>query len=210
MKYIYIIVLSGIFFSSCEKVFLEPTTNSNTYQTSNLNSSSSEPCTLNCSEWEKCTKSGSGDPFDFGGPRIWKCENVFNKYRFSGRGYCYRGVQTIDDNQNTITNDIFVKVGFPTANQIILTLSNKNPCIYALGEEEAFDIQIIFTDSESGFFNVNNYSVYNPLIDANVLYNGSGSFVKNGSSASYTLELNLTYNHNGSNHDLYLIVSNQV
>ena len=53
--------------------------------------------------------------------------------------------------------------------------------MYVLGEEEAFDIQIIFTDSESGFFNVNNYSVYNPLIDANVLYNGSGSFVKNKS-----------------------------
>tara|TARA_B100001250_G_C19344151_1_gene590371 strand:- start:13 stop:621 length:609 start_codon:yes stop_codon:yes gene_type:complete len=197
MKNICIIILISIFIISCEKDFFEPITNENRTQISNV-SSSSEPCSLNCSQWEKCArKSISGDPFDFFGPRRWTCENIFLKYYRTGR---FKSRQTIvDPNGLSSTKDLYVRVSYPNENRVNLTL----------GDLDSYEIQISFIDSESGLFNVSNHSVYHSQINDVIIYNGNGSFVKNGSSASYILELDLTFQYSGVDYDFHLIGSNQ-
>ena len=194
MKKLFIVYIS-IFFISCEKdVDFETTTN-------NSSSSSLGPGTLNCDMWEKCSTRQINSN-DWWGPREWFCENVFVKYYQTGR---FNSTQTIiDHNGVTVDQDKYIYVGYPSENNLTVNITE-------IGDfGNSYDILISFIDSESGIFNISNQSVYIPELNANVFCEGNGSFVKNGSSPYYTLELNLDFElqNTGFNYDVYLIGSN--
>ena len=156
--------------------------------------SPSEPCTLNCSEWEECDTRQINQN-DWFGPREWYCNNVFEKY-FARH---FNTSQTIVDNNGTVIsthNSIKVNVGFPSNNIITLNLG--------LYPYDNF-IQIYFIDPDSGLFNIPNQSFSATNIHTNVYIEGAGSFVENGSSPYYTLEINASYEYEGNNYHIHII-----
>ena len=190
MKKLFIVYIS-LFFISCEKEDdFGITTSSST--------SSLGPCTLNCDMWEKCSTRQINSN-DWWGPREWFCENVFVKYYQTGIFYSTQTI--IDDNGVSVESNKNINVGYPSENNLKMTIGSVG---------NSYEIQISFIDSESGVFNVLHQSVYIPELNANVFCEGNGSFVKNGSSPYYTLELNLGFEiqDTGSNYDVYLIGSN--
>ena len=198
MKYLYLIsiFIISVFFISCQKDESVITTNDPV--SINLGSPS-EPCDLDCAEWEKCA-TRLINPNDFLGPTEWFCENILVKYYQTGR---FEAMQTItNDNGVTITEHNHIYVGYPSGNRINLSIGDEHHGLF-----ESYDIQISFIDSEA--FNILNQSVYVPELNGNVLYQGSGYFEKNGSSASYTIEISLDYTYNNMNYHLQIIASNQ-
>ena len=190
MKKLFIVYIS-LFFISCEKEDdFGITTSSST--------SSLGPCTLNCDMWEKCSTRQINSN-DWWGPREWFCENVFVKYYQTGIFYSTQTI--IDDNGVSVESNKNINVGYPLENNLKMTIGSVG---------NSYEIQISFIDSESGVFNVLHQSVYIPELNANVFCEGNGSFVKNGSSPYYTLELNLGFEvqDTGFNYDVYLIGSN--
>jgi hypothetical protein len=190
MKKLFIVYIS-LFFISCEKEDdFGITTSSST--------SSLGPCTLNCDMWEKCSTRQINSN-DWWGPREWFCENVFVKYYQTGIFYSTQTI--IDDNGVSVESNKNINVGYPSENNLKMTIGSVG---------NSYEIQISFIDSESGVFNVLHQSVYIPELNANVFCEGNGSFVKNGSSPYYTLELNLGFEvqDTGFNYDVYLIGSN--
>jgi len=148
--------------------------------------------------WEKCSTRQINSN-DWWGPREWFCENVFVKYYQTGIFYSTQTI--IDDNGVSVESNKNINVGYPSENNLKMTIGSVG---------NSYEIQISFIDSESGVFNVLHQSVYIPELNANVFCEGNGSFVKNGSSPYYTLELNLGFEiqDTGSNYDVYLIGSN--
>ena len=190
MKKLFIVYIS-LFFISCEKEDdFGITTSSST--------SSLGPCTLNCDMWEKCSTRQINSN-DWWGPREWFCENVFVKYYQTGIFYSTQTI--IDDNGVSVESNKNINVGYPSENNLKMTIGSVG---------NSYEIQISFIDSESGVFNVLHQSVYITELNANVFCEGNGSFVKNGSSPYYTLELNLGFEvqDTGFNYDVYLIGSN--
>ena len=190
MKKLFIVCIS-LFFISCEKEDdFGITTSSST--------SSLGPCTLNCDMWEKCSTRQINSN-DWLGPREWFCENVFVKYYQTGIFYSTQTI--IDNNGISVESNKNINVGYPSENNLKMTIGSVG---------NSYEIQISFIDSESGVFNVLHQSVYIPELNANVFCEGNGSFVKNGSSPYYTLELNLDFElqDTGFNYDVYLIGSN--
>ena len=124
------------------------------------------------------------------------------KYYQTGR---FNSTQTIiDNNGDAVEQNKYVYVGYPSENNLTITITERDDF------GNSYDIRISFIDSESGVFNVLHQSVYIPELNANVFCEGNGSFVKNGSSPYYTLELNLGFEVQdaGFNYDVYLIGSN--
>ena len=190
MKKLFIVYIS-LFFISCEKEDDFGITNSSS-------TSSLGPCTLNCDMWEKCSTRQINSN-DWWGPREWFCENVFVKYYQTGIFYSTQTI--IDNNGVSVESNKNINVGYPSENNLKMTIGSVG---------NSYEIQISFIDSESGVFNVLHQSVYIPELNANVFCEGNGSFVKNGSSPYYTLELNLGFElqDTGFNYDVYLIGSN--
>ena len=152
----------------------------------------SEPCALNCSEWEECATRliNSNDWF---GSREWYCKNILDKFSNSGR---YEVMQTITDNNGySVSEHNHIYVGYPSVNKLHLTFSETND-----------DILITFFNAELFYIN---QSIYVAQLNDYVHCEGEGSFIRNGSSASYTLEINLTYNYNDINYNLNISGSNQ-
>ena len=199
MKKNLLILLCFSFIFSCEKDagWGDTTTNNS----SSSNSSSLGPCKLNCDIWYECSTRQINSN-DWWGPREWFCENVFVKYYRTGR---FNSTQTIiDDNGVSVEQNKYIYVGYPSENELIVNITEISDF------ENSYDIRISFIDSGSGIFNVSNQSIYIPELSTNVFCEGNGSFVKNESSAYYTLELNLDFElqDSGFNYNVYLIGSN--
>ena len=195
MRKLFVVFIS-IFFISCEKDDDFATT-ANSSSTSSLG-----PCTLNCDMWRKCSTRLINSN-DWWGPREWFCENVFVKYYQTGR---FNSTQTIIDNNGvTVDKNKYIYVGYPSENNLTINITE----IDDFGN--SYNISISFIDSESGIFNVSHQSIYIQELNTNVFCEGNGSFVKNGSSPYYTLELNLDFEiqDTGFNYDVYLIGSNE-
>jgi len=187
MKYLYIIsgFVISVFFISCEKEeSINPTT---------INiGASSEPCTLNCSEWEECA-TRLINPNDWLGPTEWYCKNILDKFRNSGR---YEVMQTITDNNGySVSEHNHIYAGYPSENKLNLSQTEPND-----------DILITFHNSELFYIS---QSIYVTQLNDHVYCEGEGSFIKNGSSPSYTLEINVTYNYNDIDYNLNITGSNQ-
>ena len=207
IKYLALAILVFISFTSCEDNWgeIEPNSNfsSQDYNNSSSNSgsssssSSSSGCTLNCSIWEDCVRKGSGDPFDFFGPKRWVCENIFTK-TFNRR---YNAVLVITDEYgNQVDKDIHITSKYPTNNTLSLNIQEE-------GFDNRFDIRIEFLNPSYGDFVVNSQTVYNPILNESITYLGTGSLTKNGSRPSYTIILDLNYTYNGTNYNYNCIGS---
>ena len=193
MKYLYPITVFFIcvFFVSCEEENSDPIS---------INiGSPSQPCDLECEDWEDCS-TRLINPNDWWGPREWFCENILVKYYQTGR---FESMQTItDDNGVSITEHNHIYVGYPNVNKINLTIGDEHHGLF-----EPYNIQITFINSDE--FNILTQSIHVPEINDNVMCQGYGYFQKNGSSASYTLEIDLDYIYNDMNYHLHIIGSNQ-
>tara|TARA_B100001758_G_C18102152_1_gene449055 strand:+ start:34 stop:675 length:642 start_codon:yes stop_codon:yes gene_type:complete len=201
IKYLVLAILVFISFTSCEDNWGEIESNSNfssqDYNNSSSNSGSSSGCTLNCSIWEDCVRRGSGDPFDFFGPKIWVCENIFTK-TFNRR---YNTVLVITDEYgNQVDKDIHITSSYPNNNSLSLNIQEE-------GFDNRFDIIIEFLTPSYGDFVVNSQTVYNPILNESITYSGTGSLTKNGSRPSYTIILDLNYTYNGTNYNYNCIGS---
>ena len=205
IKYLALTLLVFISFTSCEDNWGEIESNSNfssqDYNNSSSNSSSSSSsssgCTLNCSIWEDCVRRGSGDPFDFFGPKRWVCENIFTK-TFNRR---YNTVLIITDEYgNQVDKDIYITSKYPTNNTFNLSIEEE-------GYNSRFDIRIKFLNPSYGDFVVNSQTIYNPILNVSITYSGTGSLTKNGSRPYYTIILDLNYSYGGTNYNYNCIGS---
>ena len=168
---------------SCEKENFSPVSGVTSNQSSSTSSSSSK-CT-GCSEWQKCDRvSSSSDPLDFFNTSYsYRCRSIFRNLRQGG----YRSTQTFSDS---------------TGNSIESTKRLYFPHIFDgysatldFGYSDNTNINIIFTSDyelrEYYNFIVRNCVMYNPITQSNMIFEGTGSFTKNGSSCYHTVEINL-------------------
>ena len=191
------IFVINLLFISCDfqnDDYIEPT-NGNSY-----NSNSLGPCNLNCDMWYKCS-SRQVNPNSWWGPREWFCENVFVKYYTQGE---FQGDRIKSSNNGSIESDhIHVDVGYPSLNNLNLTIQPGH------NFNERYDILISFLDDSSGSFTVNTQNVYIHEFEANTAVSGDGSFTKNGSSASYTVILDLEIYVDSVLYDFNILASSQ-
>ena len=206
IKYITTIIITIFLFTSCEDNWGDIESNPDYFSSQDLNnnssssSSSSSGCTLNCSPWEDCVRRGSGDPFDFFGPKSWRCENIyvttFNR-RF------YSSLIITDESGNNVSKDILIIQKYPNENTVGFTIEEE-------GYNERFDIYVQFSNPSYGDFIVESQSVYNPILDEYITYSGTGTLTKNGSSCYYTITLDLNYSYNGINFNYNCIGSDDI
>ena len=188
MKNIYLIFVIQLFLFSCQKEYDEPVIISL--------GSPSDPCDLDCSEWEQCATQLI-NPNDWWGPTRWICESVFQIYYHR----TFMSTQTITNDSvssSTTHTTMYVKNIYDENKVTLLIYQDWN---------DRYELILQFLNPNSGFFNVLPQSVHNPVLDEIIFYEGNGSFIKNGSSPSYTLELNLIYQYNNKDYNMNVIGS---
>ena len=172
---------------SCEKENFEPV-NTSSINTSNISSSSgssSDKC-ISCSEWQSCKRVGSSDPLDFFNTSYsYQCRSIFRNLN-QGR---YTSVQTFSDSLgNIISNNLLLYFPFiadGSSTFLDIQYYNTNTTKIRIYFTSDYDIPNYFN------FNISNCVIFNPLTQSDMIFDGIGSFTKNGSSPYYTVNLNL-------------------
>tara|TARA_B110000116_G_C16545551_1_gene450672 strand:- start:127 stop:666 length:540 start_codon:yes stop_codon:yes gene_type:complete len=147
-----------------------------------------EECEGDCPKWTECG-ANSGDPLSFGN-NGYDCQLINRIYY----GY-FNGTETIIDEDGNTTinqkNEMWSQpVSFPEPNYLYMRISSYN--------ENIKELECIFNQPGSGFFNIPRQSIYDTTLATEIYYEGSGNFTKNESTNSYKFELNCSYEHSGS------------
>ena len=180
-KLLFIITI--FFLSSCEKE-KESTLVSTSYSS---NSSSITGCNIECNEWQRCTNI-SQDFFGF----EWACRPKLNLYTSHGN---WSGELSItDEADNTYLYEL--------ENLKSITQGLQNISIDFPEYGSTSHLILNFFDSETLEFTISD-EVYDPHVESNVLYNGTGQLIHTGGSADAIIEFNCNFTYEGSYYSVY-------
>ena len=146
---------------------------------------SSSDCERECDEWERCTLV-SHDFFDW--QRV--CIPKLDRYT---KGIIWSGELNVTDESgnihlyqltdlNALTQGLQnISIAFPsTSNRLILN----------------------FINSETSEFTIDDF-VYDPHVQSNVLYSGTGQIIHSGGSANDVLEFNCSFYFDNKNYSVF-------
>ena len=156
------------------------------FSSSSSGNSNGTGCEGGCNEWEKCTNI-SQDFFAY----EWACRPKLNLY--TNHGYWSGDLNVVDESGNTFLYELenlnaitqglqIISIDFPEYGSISHLILN-------------------FFDSETLEFTINDM-VYDPHVESNVLYVGTGQLIHSGGSADTVLEFNCTFSFEGNNYTI--------
>tara|TARA_B100001248_G_scaffold6748_1_gene4676 strand:- start:382 stop:972 length:591 start_codon:yes stop_codon:yes gene_type:complete len=161
------------------------------------NSSVIGNCDDECNEWERCTNV-SQDFFGFD----WQCRPKLNLY--TSHGNWDANITITDQSGNSYFYDLenlqshthelhYITIDYPINN---LTYSHENGFF---PNADSYGLTFNFTDSKTLEFNINDM-VYDPHVESNVNYSGSGQLIHTGGSADAVIEFSCSYIFEGNNY----------
>jgi hypothetical protein len=180
---------------SCEKENLSPVRDVTSNQSSNSsssNSSSSSKCT-GCSEWQYCGRVGTGGSDWFSTSSTSRCVSVFRHLQYSGS---FVSTHTFSDSTSNSISKL-ANFTFPYMNDGYSATLNLPYNTYS-----SIDISFTSDYDLDNYYNfiVRNCTIYNPITQSNMVFEGTGSFTHDDDSCcDFSVEINLqSTSHNGN------------
>ena len=188
------ILIFCFIFSSCEKEYDFDLNSSSSSSTVSLGN-----CGDECNEWERCTNV-SQDFFGFN----WQCRPKLNLYTNhgnwdavvtvidqSGNSYFYE-LEDLEAHTQGLQN---ITIDYPLSNLHYYFEHGVFP------NADLYSLSFAFIDSKTLEFTFNDM-VYDPHVESNVFYNGTGQLIHTGGSADAAIEFSCNYLFEGKNYSV--------
>ncbi len=174
----FLLLAVFIIFSSCER-------EESTFSTG---------CEVECNEWERCTHV-SHDFFDW----EWLCRPKLDRYTTGG---LWSGELNVTDESGNIHPYQLRDLNALTQGLQDISLEFPVNSFDWNGDLSIYNYLILnFINSETLEFTINDV-VYDPHIQSNVLYNGTGQIIQTGGSASHVLEFDCDFTFDNKNYSV--------